>query len=124
MELSITQPFFELDNQDFAWKIVWMIHSGITRAGALVATPLIVSCLILLYYCHLFGQSIQTSMQNLESVAPKMAELLLDAPETPSFHAPDQKKSHNLLRQFIPSSMQNMESVAQKMAELPFDTYP
>ena len=27
---------------------------------------------------HLFGQSIQTSMQNLESVAQKMAELLLN----------------------------------------------
>ena len=37
-------------------------------------------------------------MQNLESVAQKMAELHLDAPETPpSFdpsYAPDQKKSH------------------------------
>ena len=51
----------------------------------------------------------------------KMAELPLDAPETPPFDAPDQKNSHNLLRQFIRSSMQNLESVAQKMAELPLD---
>ena len=28
MELAITQPFFELDNQDFAWKIVWMIQKN------------------------------------------------------------------------------------------------
>ena len=49
-------------------------------------------------------------MQNLECVAQKMAELPLDAP--------DQKISHNLLRQFIQSSMQNLESVAQKMSEL------
>ena len=28
MELSITQPFFELDNQDFAWKIVWTIQKN------------------------------------------------------------------------------------------------
>ena len=26
MELAITQPFFELDNQDFAWKFVWTIQ--------------------------------------------------------------------------------------------------
>ena len=31
---------------------------------------------VLLYFCNLFGLSIQTSMQNLESVAQKMAELL------------------------------------------------
>ena len=57
-------------------------------------------------------------MQNLESVAQKMAELPLDAPETPPSDAPDQKKSHNLSGQSIQTSMQNMESVAQKMAEL------
>ena len=28
MELSITQPFFELDNKDFAWKFVWTIHKN------------------------------------------------------------------------------------------------
>ncbi len=31
---------------------------------------------VLLYFCNLFGLSIRTSMQNLESVAQKMAELL------------------------------------------------
>ena len=61
-------------------------------------------------------------MQNMESVAQKMAELPLDAPETPPSDAPDQKKSHNLSGQSIQTSMQNMESVAQKKAELPLDT--
>ena len=28
MELAITQPFFELDNQDFAWKFVWTIQKN------------------------------------------------------------------------------------------------
>ena len=28
MELAITQRFFELDNQDFAWKFVWTIHKN------------------------------------------------------------------------------------------------
>jgi hypothetical protein len=28
MELAITQRFFELDNQDFAWKIVWTIQKN------------------------------------------------------------------------------------------------
>ena len=31
---------------------------------------------LLFYFCNLFGLSIQTSMQNLESVAQKMAEIL------------------------------------------------
>ena len=31
---------------------------------------------VLFYVCNLFGLSIQTSMQNMESVAKKMAELL------------------------------------------------
>ena len=52
-----------------------------------------------------------------QPIAQKMAELPLDAPETPPL-TPLTKKSHNLLRQFIQNSMQNMESVAQKMAEL------
>ena len=81
-------------------------------------------------------QTMQTSIQNLESVAQKMAELSLDAQENPPpsqfycFHiyklsypltplrplllTPLTKKYHNLLRQFIGSSMQNLESVAQK----------
>ena len=59
-------------------------------------------------------------MQNLETVAQKIAELPLDAPETPLL-TPLTKKYHNLLRQFIQSSTQNLESVAQKMAELPLD---
>ena len=50
-------------------------------------------------------------MKNLECVAQKMAELPLDAPETPPFDAPD-KKSLNLTRQLPRSSMQNLESVA------------
>ena len=57
-------------------------------------------------------------MQNMESVAQKMAELPLDAPENPPFDTPEQKKSHNLSRQSIQTSIQNLESVAQKMAEL------
>ena len=60
-------------------------------------------------------------MQNLESVAQKLAELPLGAPETPPSDAPDQKNSHNLSGQSIQTSMQNLESVAQKMAELPLD---
>ena len=28
MELAITQLFFELDNQDFAWKFVWTIQKN------------------------------------------------------------------------------------------------
>ena len=28
MELAITQPFFELDIQDFAWKFVWTIQKN------------------------------------------------------------------------------------------------
>ena len=36
-------------------------------------------------------------MKNLECVAQKMAEIPLDAPETPPFDAPD-KKMHNLLK--------------------------
>ena len=51
------------------------------------------------------GQSIQTSMQNLESLAQKMAELPLEAP--------DKKKYHNLLGQSIGTSMQNLDSVAE-----------
>ena len=46
---------------------------------------------------NLLRQFIQNSMQNLESVAQKMAELPLDASETPPSDAPDQKESHNLL---------------------------
>ena len=49
-----------------------------------------------------------------------MAQLPLDAPETPLL-TPLTKKSHNLLREFIRSSMQNLESVVQKMSELPLD---
>ena len=30
MELAITQRFFELDNQDFAWKIVWTAPTKLT----------------------------------------------------------------------------------------------
>ena len=46
-------------------------------------------------------------MQNLEALAQKMAELPLDAPDTPPFDAPG-KKSHSLLGQFITSSMKNL----------------
>ena len=60
-------------------------------------------------------------MQNLETVAQKMAELPLDAPESPLLMPLTKKKSHNLLRQFIRNSMQYLESVDQKMAELPLD---
>ena len=28
MELAITQPFFELETQDFAWKFVWTIQKN------------------------------------------------------------------------------------------------
>ena len=28
MELAITQPFFELDNQDFAWTFAWTIQKN------------------------------------------------------------------------------------------------
>ena len=91
---------------------------------------------VLLYFYNLFGQTIQTSMQNLESLAQKMAELPLDAYETQQsiwtfmrnleyvaqkmaeFNTPqppwDKENSHNLLRQFIRGSTQNLESVAQK----------
>ena len=47
-----------------------------------------------------------------------MAELPLDAPETPLLTPMNKKKCHNLLGQSIQTSMQNLESVAQKMAEL------
>ena len=47
-------------------------------------------------------------MQNIESVAQKMAELPFETPETPPSEAPDQKISHNLLRQSIRTSMQNL----------------
>ena len=57
-------------------------------------------------------------MQNLESVAQKMAELPLDAPETPLLTPLTKKMSHNLSGQSIRMSMQNLESVAQKVAEL------
>ena len=60
-------------------------------------------------------------MQNLESVAQKMTELPLDAPETPSLLMPLIKKSHNLPERSIQTSMQNLESVAQKTVELPLD---
>ena len=56
-------------------------------------------------------------MQNLESVAQKMAELPLDAAETPPSEAPDHF-FHNLSGQYIQTSMRNLESVAQKMSEL------
>ena len=52
-------------------------------------------------------------MQNLESLAQKMAELPLNAPETdPPSEPPDQKNSHNLLGLSIQTSMQKLESVA------------
>ena len=61
-------------------------------------------------------------MQNMESVAQRMAELLLDAPDTPPLVTPLTKKNfYNSSGQSIRTSMQNLESVAQKMAELPPD---
>ena len=65
---------------------------------------------------NLSGQSIRTSMQNLESVAQKTAELLhnyviLNYVITKFILC-------NLSGQSIRTSMQNLESVAQKMAEL------
>ena len=58
-------------------------------------------------------------MQNLESVAQKMAKLPLDTPETSPFLTHLTKKiSHNLLGQSMRTYMQNLESVGQKMAEL------
>ena len=48
----------------------------------------------------------------------KMAELPLEAPETPLLTPLTKKKSQILSGQSIQTSMQNLESVAQKMAEL------
>ena len=62
---------------------------------------------VLMYFCTLFGLSIQTSMQNLKSVAQKMAELL----QITKFIL------RNLSGQSVRTSMQNLEVVAQKMAE-------
>ena len=55
----------------------------------------------------------------MESVAQKMAELPIDAPETPFLWHPWPKK--NLIICWdrpYELSMQNLESVTQKMAEL------
>ena len=62
------------------------------------------------------GQSIQISMQNLESVAQEMAELLYNYVIFGSHFV--LIFSHTLLGQSIRTSMQNLESVAQEMAEL------
>ena len=63
---AITQPFFEVQIPDFAWKLVCAVPTNYK---------------IIFFANFHFGQnllrhSIQTSMQNLESVAQKMAELL------------------------------------------------
>ena len=47
--------------------------------------------IIIFLYFSIFGLSIQTSMQNLEYLAQKMAELPLDAPETQPSDASEQK---------------------------------
>ena len=56
---AITQPFFELQTPDFALKFVWTVPTNYE-----------------FFFHNLSGQSIRSSMQNLESVAQKMAELL------------------------------------------------
>ena len=71
---------------------------------------------------NLLGHSIQTSMQNLESVAQKMAVLPLDTPESLPSDTTD-KKSQNLLGHSIQTSMPNLESVAKKMAELLYNLH-
>ena len=71
---AITQPFFELQTPDFAWKFVWTVPTNyekkivITYIRNYVITKFILR--------NLSGQSIRTSMRNLEAVAQKMAELL------------------------------------------------
>ena len=60
---------------------------------------------------NLSGQSIRTSMRNLESVAQEMAELLHNYVITKFI-------LRNLSGQSIRTSMRNLEAVAQKMAEL------
>ena len=50
-------------------------------------------------------QFIQSSIQNMESVAQKMADLPLDTPETPPYDTPDKKLIHNLSGQSIQTSM-------------------
>ena len=58
-------------------------------------------------------------MQNLESVAQKIADLTLDTPEPPHLLTPlTNFFSHNLFGQSIQTSTQNLESVAQEMSEL------
>ena len=69
---------------------------------------------------NLLGQSIRTSMQNLEYVAQKMAELLhnyiiFGGHFVFEVHF---SKNHNLLGLSIQTSMPNLEYVAQKMADL------
>ena len=54
-------------------------------------------------------------MQNLDSVAQKMAELLIDATDTPFSNTKDYFCLHNLLGQSMQiSMMKNLELAAQK----------
>ena len=84
-------------------------------------TPPLLTPLTKFFFHNLSGQSIQTSMQNLESVAQKWLNYPLTPLRPPLLTPLTKKNSHNLLCQFIQTSMQNLETVAQKMAELPLD---
>ena len=70
---AITRPFFELQTPDFAWKFVWTVPTNYEKK---IVITYIRNYVITKFILHnLSGQSIHTSMQNLESVAQKMSEL-------------------------------------------------
>ena len=74
---AITQPFFELQTPDFAWKFVWTVPTNYEKKNCNYIITYIRNYVITKFILrNLSGQSIRTSMQNLESVAQKMAELL------------------------------------------------
>ena len=73
---AITQPFFQLQTPDFAWKFVWTVPTNYEKKICNYVITYIRNYVITKFILrNLSGQSIRTSMQNLESVAQKMSEL-------------------------------------------------
>ena len=71
---AITHSFFELQTPDFAWKFVWTVPTNYEKKNVITYIRNYVITKFILR--NLSGQSIRTSMRNLEAVAQKMAELL------------------------------------------------
>ena len=87
-KIALTQSIFELEAPNFAWKFVWIVRTNYKSVKMAIFSSYFkhrffilfflictFTLMYFLYVCNLFGLSIRTSIQNMESVAQKMAEL-------------------------------------------------